>query len=142
MVSRRAGTHERRSECAIAGVLDLVGDRWSLLIVRDLLVRGRLRFQDFSSMVGDESIPTNTLAARLRRLEEAGILRRQKYLDHPARFAYELTSKGSALVPVLESLSEWGVVYLPHTRGLMPSQQLSQAATAHETNDSGWPSSS
>jgi len=130
-----AGMQGRRSECAIAGVLDLVGDRWSLLIVRDLLLRGRLRFQDFSSMLGDESIPTNTLASRLRRLEDAGILRREKYLDHPERFAYELTSKGSALVPVLEALSEWGVVYLPDTRGLMPSQKPLEAGKAPDTND-------
>lgn len=114
-----AGPHERRSECAIAGVLDLLGDRWSLLIVRDLWLRGRLRFQDFASMVGQESIPTNTLAARLRRLEEAEILSREKYQDHPARFAYELTTKGAALVPVLESLAEWGVTYIPHTRGFL-----------------------
>ena len=86
-------------------------------------------------MLGDESIPTNTLASRLRRLEDAGILRREKYLDHPERFAYELTSKGSALVPVLEALSEWGVVYLPDTRGLMPSQKSSGAGKAPDTND-------
>ena len=115
----RAGPHEKRSDCAIAGVLDLLGDRWSLLIVRDLWLRGRLRFQDFASMVGDESIPTNTLAARLRRLEEAEILSREKYQDHPARFTYELTSKGAALVPVLESLAEWGVAYIPHVRGFI-----------------------
>lgn len=111
--------HERRSECAIAGALDVLGDRWSLLIVRDLLLRGRLRFQDFASMVGQESIPTNTLAARLRRLEEAGIVRREKYQDNPERFTYELTSKGLALVPVLESLAEWGVAHIPHTRGFL-----------------------
>ncbi|MDX1893046.1 helix-turn-helix domain-containing protein [Mycolicibacterium sp. 050158] len=123
MSARRPGSrdepHARRSECAIAGVLDIVGDRWSLLIVRDLWLRGRLRFQDFASMVGQESIPTNTLAARLRLLEEAGILNREKYQDHPERFAYELTSKGSALVPVLESMAQWGVAHIPHTRGFL-----------------------
>jgi DNA-binding HxlR family transcriptional regulator len=123
MASKRTGSkelpHDRRSVCAIAGALDLLGDRWSLLIVRDLWLRGPLRFQDFSSMFGKESIPTNTLAARLRRLEEAGILSREKYQDQPSRFTYELTSKGAALVPVLESLAQWGVTYIPRTRGFV-----------------------
>jgi DNA-binding HxlR family transcriptional regulator len=110
---------ERRSECAIAGVLDLVGDRWSLLIVRDLWLRGPLRFQDFESMVGQESIATNTLAARLRRLEESGIVHKEKYQDHPARFEYELTGKGVDLVPVLESLAQWGATHIPGTRGFV-----------------------
>ena len=70
-------------------------------------------------MVGQESIATNTLAARLRRLEEAGIVHREKYQDHPDRFAYELTRKGVDLVPVLESLAQWGVTHIPNTRGFV-----------------------
>jgi DNA-binding HxlR family transcriptional regulator len=120
MSSGRAGaanrSHERRSACAIAGALDLFGDRWSLLIVRDLGLRGPLRFQDFASMVGQESIATNTLADRLRRLEEAGIVHREKYQDHPDRFVYELTSKGADLKPILQSMAHWGVTHISGTR--------------------------
>ncbi|GAA1653104.1 transcriptional regulator [Mycolicibacterium murale] len=123
MSSRRTGPdselHGRRSQCAIAGVLDLVGDRWSLLIVRDLWLRGPLRFQDFACMVGQESVPTNTLAARLRLLEDADILTKAKYQDNPARFTYELTAKGVALVPILESMAAWGVTFIPDTRGFV-----------------------
>ena len=88
-----------------------------LLIVRDLWLRGPLRFQFPPWLV--ESIATNTLAARLRRLEEAGIVHREKYQDHPDRFAYELTRKGVDLVPVLESLAQWGVTHIPNTRGFV-----------------------
>lgn len=116
MSSGRTGAAKRRSACAIAGVLDLFGDRWSLLIVRDLKLRGPLRFQDFASMVGDESIATNTLADRLRRLEEAGIVQREKYQDHPDRFIYELTSKGLELQPILQSMAHWGATHISNTR--------------------------
>jgi DNA-binding HxlR family transcriptional regulator len=70
-------------------------------------------------MVGQESIATNTLATRLRRLEEAAIVHKEKYQDHPERFAYELTSKGVDLVPVLESLARWGATHIPGTRGFV-----------------------
>lgn len=70
-------------------------------------------------MVGHESIATNILAARLRRLEEGGIIRREKYQDHPERFVYELTSKGVDLAPILKSLAQWGVTHMPGTRGFV-----------------------
>lgn len=70
-------------------------------------------------MVGQESVPTNTLAARLRLLEEADILTRAKYQDSPARFTYELTAKGVALVPILESMAAWGVAFISDSRGFV-----------------------
>lgn len=106
----------RRSDCAIAGTLDVVGDRWSLLIVRDLLFREPLRYGDLAA--SDESIPTNTLADRLRRLEDAGIVGRERYSDHPPRHTYRLTSRGRALAPVLDALATWGCTHLPGTRRL------------------------
>lgn len=109
---------ELRSPCAVAAALDFLGDRWSLLIVRDLLLRSPLRFQDFAPMAAGESIPTNTLADRLRRLERAGIVVRHKYQDRPARYTYGLTSQGVALRPVLEALAGWGAANLPNTRVL------------------------
>lgn len=105
---------QRRSECAIAGTLDLLGDRWSLLIVRDLLVRGELRYGDF--MIAGESIPTNTLATRLRDLEAAGILDRAMYQDNPPRYSYRLTDKGRELGPVLDAVANWGLRHVPGTQ--------------------------
>jgi DNA-binding HxlR family transcriptional regulator len=110
------GTRKPRSECAIAGALDILGDRWSLLIVRDLLVAGELHYGDF--MLAGESIPTNTLADRLRRLELAGIVERTAYQDNPPRYAYRLTTRGRDLDPLLDAMATWGLIHIPGTRRL------------------------
>ncbi len=109
-------TSPPRSDCAIAGTLDVVGDRWSLLIVRDLLFRGTLRFADLAASA--EGVPTNTLTDRLRRLEESGIVAREPYNDRPVRYEYRLTRRGRDLAPVLDSMANWGVAHLPGTRRL------------------------
>jgi DNA-binding HxlR family transcriptional regulator len=103
-----------RSDCAIAGTLDLVGDRWSLLIVRDLLFHGELRFADLAAAA--EGVPTNTLTDRLRRLEEGGIVARHAYSERPLRYQYQLTERGRDLGPVLDAIASWGVTHLPGTR--------------------------
>lgn len=96
-------------DCPVARTLDIVGERWTFLILRDLLRRGPRKFQDFeSSLVG---IGPNTLSARLKRLEEAGILERRLYEQHPPRAEYALTEKGRALGPVLLALKKWGETY-------------------------------
>lgn len=105
-----------RSDCAVAGTLDLVGDRWSLLIVRDLLFGDDLRYADLAA--SDERIPTNTLADRLRRLEGAGIVERVPYADRPPRHAYRLTARGRELGAVVDAMADWGVRHLPGTRKL------------------------
>lgn len=106
----------RRSDCAIAGTLDVVGDRWSLLIVRDLLFRGELRFADLAASA--EGVPTNTLADRLRRLEDAGVVARRSYSEHPPRHQYRLTDRGRELAPVVDAMATWGAAHLPGTRRL------------------------
>src|SRR5579872_6686030 len=93
-----------RMDCPIARTLDVVGECWSLLIVRDVL-QGRHRFDDFQSSLG---IATNVLTTRLKRLTNAGILARKPYQTNPARYEYDLTEKGRALGPVLLSLRNWG----------------------------------
>jgi len=108
------GEPRRRSDCAIAGTLDILGDRWSLLIVRDLLFKGELRYGDLAA--SDEAIPTNTLADRLRKLEDAEIIRRDRYSQHPPRYTYRLTDRGEALGPALDALATWGTAHLPGTR--------------------------
>jgi len=91
----------RRSRCAIANTLDLVGDKWSLLVIRDLL-RGKRTYGELAE--SPERIPTNILADRLKRLEEAGIIARTPYQQRPARYSYALTAKGAALGDVLLAL--------------------------------------
>lgn len=100
-----------RSDCPIASTLDLVGDRWSLLILRDMLFGGAT-FTDFAASA--ERIPRNVLAERLKRLEAAGIVRREKYQDRPERFRYGLTPKGAEFLPVIQALAVWGGRHLAH----------------------------
>ena len=92
--------------CPIARSLDVIGDRWTILILRDLIVGGPRRFQDFERSL--RGISPNTLSARLKRLEEAGVVERRLYEQHPPRAEYLLTEKGNDLRPVLRALLEWG----------------------------------
>jgi DNA-binding HxlR family transcriptional regulator len=103
-----------RSECAIAATLDIVGDRWSLLIVRDLLFRDDLRYGDLAA--SREGVPTNTLADRLRKLFDAGLIEREQYSTRPPRYSYRLTDRGRALAPVLDAMATWGLTHVPGTK--------------------------
>jgi len=102
-----------RSHCPIANTLDLVGDKWSLLVVRDLL-RGKTTYGEL--LDSPEKIPTNILADRLRRLEEAGMIVRSAYQEHPVRYAHRLTEKGTELREILLALVRWGKRHIPGTR--------------------------
>ena len=93
--------------CSIADALQLIGDRWSLLVVREIGF-GVTRFTDMQRLTG---APREILAARLRKLEEVGVVTRVRYSEHPPRYHYELTEAGQALVPVLQSLRKWGEQY-------------------------------
>jgi DNA-binding HxlR family transcriptional regulator len=90
--------------CSIAGTLELIGERWTLLILRDAFL-GVRRFDDFQRNLG---IARNVLQARLQRLVDNGILRRERYQERPERFEYRLTRKGLDLWPILVSLMSWG----------------------------------
>jgi DNA-binding HxlR family transcriptional regulator len=103
----------RRSSCPIACSLDLLGDRWTLLIIRDLF-RGRTRYGEF--LAAPEGIPTNVLAERLKRLEGAGLIKSKPYQKNPTRYAYTLTPKGAGLRPVLAGFAMWAQRFLPQTR--------------------------
>lgn len=102
-----------RSVCPIANTLDLVGDKWSLLVVRDLL-RGKRTYGEL--LDSPEGIPTNILADRLRRLEEAGLIESSAYQERPVRYAYGLTEKGAELGEILLALVKWGKKHIPGTR--------------------------
>lgn len=90
--------------CSIAGAMELIGDRWSLLLIRDLLL-GVTRFDDFRKSL---DIPTATLSTRLKHLETSGIVERLRYQDRPPRNEYHLTPKGRDLWKVASALREWG----------------------------------
>ena len=92
--------------CPIARSLDVVGDRWTILILRDLVRFGPRKFQDLERSLS--RISPNTLSLRLKRLEEAGIVERRFYAQHPPRAEYVLTEVGNELRPVLKALFEWG----------------------------------
>ena len=96
--------------CPVARTLELVGERWTLLIVRELLV-GPLRFTDLNAAL--EGIPRNLLADRLRHLEAHGIVTRQELPPPAARTVYALTGPGRELLPVIGALAQWGLTHLP-----------------------------
>jgi DNA-binding HxlR family transcriptional regulator len=97
--------------CPVARTLEIIGDRWTMLIVRDLLLKGPRKFVDFElSLAG---ISPNTLSARLKILEEAGLIERRFYEQRPPRAEYVLTDKGRELRPTLRALRDWGE---KHTR--------------------------
>jgi DNA-binding HxlR family transcriptional regulator len=90
--------------CSVARTLEVIGERWTILIIRDA-IRGKRRFDEFQASLG---VARNILTVRLSRLCEAGILERQLYQEHPERYEYVLTAAGRELWPVLVALMGWG----------------------------------
>jgi len=108
-----AGASPRRSPCPVASALDLLGDRWTLIVVRDLLFFDKRRFADL--LASPEGISTNILAERLDRLERLGLVERRRYQERPPRDEYHLTEAGRDLFPVLRELVRWGHRHIPGT---------------------------
>jgi DNA-binding HxlR family transcriptional regulator len=102
----RTSKAKPRSGCPVSVSLDLVGDRWSLLIVRDIMVRGYRTFREFQR--SGEGIASNILSDRLQKLEEGGILKREPAAGDGRSTHYRLTAKGIALAPLLLELLIWG----------------------------------
>ena len=102
-----------RSFCPIASALDIVGDKWTLVVIRDLFL-GKHRYGEFQA--SPEAIPTNILAERLKRLEAAGLVVKEYYQDTPPRAEYYLTRRGADLGPVLRTIREWGEKHIDGTR--------------------------
>lgn len=96
----------RPDRCPISRTLDIIGERWSILILRDLVLEGPRKFGDFQQSL--RGISPNTLSSRLKTLEENGIVERRFYDQHPPRAEYVLTARGRELGPVLKALREWG----------------------------------
>lgn len=101
----KTGDKVRRSGCPVACALDVIGDRWTLLIVRDLL-KGKKRYNGFIESA--ENIPTNILTDRLRKLEREGLIEKTLYSEHPPRAEYHLTASGQDLGKVVKAMYEWG----------------------------------
>jgi DNA-binding HxlR family transcriptional regulator len=109
--SPRSGPKGARSSCPIANILDVLGDQWTLLVVRDVMLLGRHRFGELAA--SREAIPTNILTDRLRRLEEWGILAKRAYQERPRRHEYRLTKKGRELFPVIREMAIWSIRHMP-----------------------------
>ena len=103
----------KRSDCAVACTLDLIGDKWTLLIIRDLFF-GKTRYKEFQDSA--EKIPTNILAGRLEKLAMAGLITRTPYQKNPVRYEYQLTRTGRSLAPVIRAIAQWGSEYISGSR--------------------------
>lgn len=103
----------RRSDCSLACTLDLIGDKWTLLIIRDLFF-GKSRYGELIN--SSENIPSNILAARLKHLEQTGLISKSAYQERPVRYEYHLTNAGKSLGPVLKEIVHWADKNLPGTR--------------------------
>ena len=100
-----------QQRCPIARTLDVVGERWTLLILRDLLVSGKTKFSELQESL--PGIPTRLLSERLQKLEAQGLIKREVYSEHPLRAGYRPTEKGLSFKPVLGALAAWGSEHVP-----------------------------
>lgn len=113
MLAAMVSVSARPRECSIARTLEIVGEKWALLAVREVFL-GNGRFDE---MVRRTGAPRDTMAARLRALVGTGVLERRQYSEHPARFEYHLTEAGRDLYPVILTLMRWGDKYLAGPAG-------------------------
>jgi len=102
----RVSRSYRQKSCPVARTLDVVGERWTLLVLRDLFLHGPRRYQDLQESLA--GVAPNTLSARLKALEEHGFVERKLYNEHPPRLEYHLTEKGRSFGPVMKALRDWG----------------------------------
>lgn len=105
---------DRRSDCPIACTLDILGDKWTLLILRDILYFKKSRFEEF--LDSPEKIATNILTDRLHKLEESGLITKELYSTHRRRMSYKATEKAISLKPVMKALVKWGLANLEKTK--------------------------
>ncbi len=109
-------TNLTRDNCPVQRATNVMGDQWSLLILREFFLEGPRRFQDLQDVL---KLSPNTLSVRLRKLEQGDVLERRLYSQNPPRSEYHLTEAGKALAPVLSALRQWGEM---HTQDLQPNK--------------------
>jgi len=102
-----------RSMCPLANTLDIIGDKWTLILIRDMLFLGKKQYGDF--LQSPEGISTNILADRLKRLEEHRIVQKTLYKSNPQRYEYFLTEAGEALKPIILEIGGWGLKHIKGT---------------------------
>ena len=110
-------TDDQRSGCAINLTLEVIGDKWSLIVIRDMMFGNRRHFRELLTK-SEEGISSNILADRLRTLLDRGIITREDDPSHKQKGIYSLTEQGIELLPILAQMSGWGVKYLPVTEEL------------------------
>jgi DNA-binding HxlR family transcriptional regulator len=106
-------TRSYKQICPVARTLDLIGERWTMLVLRDLFLR-RSKFAEF--IADSPTIPTRILSDRLKMLEERGFVAREIYSEHPLRASYHLTESGQTLAPVIEAIFRWGAEHTLNAR--------------------------
>ena len=109
-----------RSNCPMTNTLDLIGDKWTLLVIRDMLFLKKKSFNEF--LESPEAIATNILTERLKRLEKCGIIVKTPYRTSPVRYEYLLTQRGEDLRPLLIELVRWGNAHIEGT--MVPPKKL------------------
>lgn len=102
-----------REPCSMARTVSVIGDRWTLMVLRDCFLRLR-RFEDFERSLG---ITRHLLADRLRKLVKSGVLRKQAYSERPKRYEYRLTDKGLDLYPIMMAVVHWGDTHMAGSKG-------------------------
>jgi DNA-binding HxlR family transcriptional regulator len=134
-------TYQRRSDCPINFVLEIFGDPWSMLIIRDIVYFGKKTYGEF--LASEEGMATNILASRLAHLEHQGILVKQRSEKDKRKEEYALTEKGLDLIPVLVEMANWSAEHDPHTGApaawiaLMKTQREKMIRLIRETVQSG-----
>lgn len=129
---------KRRSDCPISAALDLFGDKWSLLVMRDLLFRNRSHYREF--FASEEGIATNILADRLARLENAGLVEKTDGDPRSGKQAYVATSKGKDLIPLLLEMMLWSAKHDPQVTVpdvLLAELKKDRARTARAIRQTG-----
>ena len=123
--SRKSSEFEffKRSLCPVTNSLEIIGDKWTMVIIRDLFL-GKKTYGDFQR--SPEGIPTNILADRLKRLERAGIVEKVPYQEKPVRYEYKMTEKGKDLNKVLKAVKEWGLKHIPGTSAKFAEELMKQ----------------
>jgi DNA-binding HxlR family transcriptional regulator len=109
-MAKKNNNYRYRSTCPVACSLDVLGDKWTMIIIRDLFL-GASKYGDF--LASPEKITTNILADRLKKLEAKEIISKKLYASKPKRYSYYLTPKGLKLSPVMRAMIEWSLKYIP-----------------------------
>ena len=104
----------KRTHCPIATTLDIIGDKWTLLVVRDIGLFNKHKHKDFQE--AGEKIPTNILADRLKLLVKNGLVEKHLYQNNPPRYEYHLTDAGKGLLPVIKSMAVWAKKHINGTK--------------------------